>query len=172
MKVLALASNYEPLGVIGWEKAITLVLSRKVTVLEESEKVVRSPTTSFKIPSVVVFNTKFKKGSKSVRFSRKNIWLRDEGRCQYCNQAVAFSALTIDHVQPKCFGGLSTWDNVVSCCYNCNQKKGDKNLKQVNMALRKKPCKPTSLPITSHVDDYFNSNALVPESWKFWIGAN
>jgi hypothetical protein len=54
MKVLALSHTYEPLGVINWEKAITLLCSGKVLTLSEYEREVRSPTCTMRIPSVVV----------------------------------------------------------------------------------------------------------------------
>ncbi len=59
MKVLALSANYEPLGVVSWERAITLVYSDKVSVVEEYDCFVRSPSVQVKIPAVVVFKKSF-----------------------------------------------------------------------------------------------------------------
>lgn len=167
MRVLALSSNYEPVGTISWYKAITLLLSDKVSTLEEYDQVIRSPSVTMKIPSVVVFKTNKFKRINSVRFSRKNVWLRDEGKCQYCSKAINSNEFTIDHVKPKCDGGQSSWDNVVVSCYKCNQKKGQKTLKESGLKLLKQPKKPTSLPFVSELVGYYNLN--MHPTWEFWL---
>jgi hypothetical protein len=169
MKVLALASNYEPIGVIAWEKAVTLLVTNKAFVVEESDKVVRSPSTQMKIPSVIVYNKAMKKTKRAVRFSRKNVWLRDEGKCQYCAKEVKYSEYTIDHVKPRCYGGKSSWENVVVCCYSCNQKKAEKTVEQAGFKILKKPVMPFQLPYVSSIDEYYTANNI-PDNWKFWIG--
>jgi len=169
MKVLALASNYEPIGVISWTKAITLLVTDKAYSVEESDELVRSPSITFNIPSVIVYKNASKKSKRSVRFSRKNVWLRDEGKCQYCLKDVKYSDFTIDHVKPRCNGGGSTWDNVVVCCYLCNQKKGEKTIEQAGLKINKKPNIPNQLPYVSSIDEYY-TDSKIPEKWKFWIG--
>ena len=171
MKVLALSHTYEPLGVIGWERAVTLLTSGKVHCLANYDGEVRSPSVSMKIPSVVVFRHNKKNRVKSVRFSRNNVWIRDEGRCQYCNLAVPSREFTLDHVVPRVRGGQTIWNNVVTCCYPCNQKKGDKALSQTNMRLLRQPSKPAILPYVYEVDCYGDYRKDMPESWKFWLGA-
>ena len=170
MKVLTLSSNYEPLGVVDWEKAMTLLFSGKVKTLSEYEETVRSPNLEFKIPSVIVFNHTKAKRINSVRFSRKNIWIRDEGRCQYCLKYVSSKDFTLDHVMPRKDGGKTTWSNVVTCCSNCNQKKADKPLAKCGMKLFRDPSKPRSLPYVQDVDFFYNFQHHIPESWKFWLG--
>lgn len=171
MKVLTLASNYEPLGVVSWERAINLIFSNKVITLEEYDSIIRSPSVTMKIPAVIVFkNNKRGKQKNSVRFSRKNVWVRDEGRCQYCGDHVSVSTFTIDHVTPKTAGGKTVWENVVACCYECNQKKGDKHLKDLNFKLIKMPKKPSRLPYIQEISDgYYNLEKNIPQSWKFYL---
>lgn len=59
---------------------------------------------------------------------------RDEFRCQYdgCNR----KATTVDHVTPRCQGGLSTWTNLVACCRECNERKGGRTPEQAGMTLK------------------------------------
>ncbi len=170
MKVLALSSSYEPLGVISWERAVTLVFLNKASTVEEYEGYICSPSTRIKIPSVIAFkNNKKYWYKKSIRFSRKNVWVRDEGRCQYCSKNVTFSTFTIDHIIPKKAGGNTNWENVVTCCYQCNQIKGEKSLKEINFKLLKTPKKPNKLPYTQEVNEgYYNINNI-PDSWKFYL---
>ena len=168
MRVLALSSNYEPLGTITWRRAIDLVFTNKVTTLGEYDEEVHSPSLTIKIPSVVVYKNNRWRKTNSVRFSRNNVWIRDEGKCQYCNLRVSIKSFTLDHVIPKCSGGKTTWDNVVTCCYSCNQKKGDKTPKQAGMTLQKKVVKPISLPFIQTGEMYYSDAGLHP-TWQFWL---
>ena len=168
MRVLALSSNYEPLGTITWEKAVNLIFLDKATTVGEYDEEVHSPSVTMKIPSVVVYKNNRWRKTNSVRFSRQNVWIRDEGKCQYCNLRVSVKSFTLDHVNPKCCGGKTTWDNVVVCCESCNQKKADKTLKDVGFKLLKPPKKPHSLPFVNEIKGFYNENYLHP-SWKFWL---
>lgn len=168
MRVLALSSNYEPLGTISWQRAVGLLFSDKVSTVGEYDEELRSPSFSMKIPSVVVYKSNKWRKANSVRFSRQNVWIRDEGRCQYCNLRVSVKTFTLDHVIPKSSGGKTTWDNVVTCCYGCNQKKGDKTLKQAGMSLQKAVVKPSSLPFIQVSEAHYTSEGLHP-TWQFWL---
>lgn len=170
MKVLTLSQAYEPLGVIDWNKAINLYFLGKVHVLSEYEKEIHSPSITMKIPSVIVFRGGRHKKVNSVRFSRKNVWIRDEGRCQYCNTPVSIKNFTLDHVHPRTLGGKSSWTNVVTCCVPCNQRKADRTLARSGLKLLKQPIKPNSLPYVQDVEHFYGFQAYIPEDWKFWLG--
>ncbi len=171
MRVLTLGTNYEPIGTISWKKAVALVFLDKVITLEEYDEEIRSPSFSMKIPSVIVMKNSKMRRINSVRFSRKNVWLRDEGLCQYCSKHVNVNNFTIDHVNPKFAGGKTTWDNVVVSCYDCNQKKGEKTLKESGFKLLKVPRKPPSLPFVNEIVGFYNQNFL-HHTWKFWLNRN
>ena len=78
------------------------------------------------------------------------VWIRDDFRCFYCgirmfdlyNQWLEGkikrkqALLTVDHLVPRSQGGLWSLDNLVTCCYNCNQKKGSQIY--VNERLKRK----------------------------------
>ena len=99
-------------------------------------------TCSFCIPEVIVlsaFNGRF---TKEVRFSRRNIFERDDNCCQYCGRKFERSELTLDHVVPRSRGGSSTWNNIVLACIRCNLRKGDRLLTEASMKLLRKPVKP------------------------------
>jgi 5-methylcytosine-specific restriction endonuclease McrA len=103
---------------------------------------IRAATCSFCIPEVIVlsaFNGRF---TKEVRFSRRNIFERDDNCCQYCGRKFERSELTLDHVVPRSRGGTSTWNNIVLACIRCNLRKGDRLLNEVSMKLLRKPVKP------------------------------
>jgi 5-methylcytosine-specific restriction endonuclease McrA len=82
-----------------------------------------------------------------VAFTRFNLFLRDEFRCQYCGSK---GDLTFDHVLPRCRGGITSWQNVVAACSPCNLRKGSKTLKQAGMRLARAPRAPTAEEMQAH----------------------
>ncbi len=115
-----------------------------------------SPSVRIRIPRVIVLQFYDKLPSREVSFSRKNLFERDKYTCQYCgekpqNRRVALKwmeekALNLDHVVPRSRGGKTTWSNIVSACYKCNTKKGNKLLKEIGWKLIKQPKIPAWLP--------------------------
>jgi hypothetical protein len=70
-----------------------------------------------------------------IRLTRKNIWLRDGCKCQYCSEKVTLRDMTLDHVLPRAKGGKNSWSNLCTCCGRCNIRKGDRTPQQANMHL-------------------------------------
>ena len=130
--------SYYPLSLWPWQEAVKAAFLDRVDIIAEYDKVVRSPTTTIRIPSVVVLR-EFVKPQKRVAFTRFNLFLRDEFSCQYCG---ATGDLTFDHVVPRARGGITSWENVVAACGKCNLQKGSKTVKQVGYTLRKPPRQP------------------------------
>jgi len=130
--------SYLPLSLWPWQEAIKAAYLDRVDIVAEYEQVVRSPTTTIRIPSVVVLKD-YVKPQKRVAFTRFNLFLRDEFCCQYCGTK---GDLTFDHVVPRAKGGVTSWENVVAACSKCNLTKGCKSLHQVPMTLRKPPRQP------------------------------
>jgi 5-methylcytosine-specific restriction endonuclease McrA len=116
--------SYFPLSVISWDRAIKAVVEATHFVVEEYDTVVRSPSTTMRIPSVLALK-KYMPMPRHVAFTRFNVFLRDGFRCQYCNDPFPSHDLTFDHVIPRSRGGESRWDNVVAACSPCNVKKDD-----------------------------------------------
>lgn len=130
-----------PLSVISWKEAIRYLVQEKITVLEwHKDWVVHSARWQTKVPSVVMLN-EFQKRKTHLRYSKANVFLRDEYKCQYCSMTVSISkkTATIDHVLPVSHGGKSTWENSCCSCIQCNGRKG--NDKKVKPAVL--PHKPT-----------------------------
>ncbi len=130
--------SYYPLSLWPWQEAIKAVFADRVTILAEYDTEVRSQRMALRIPSVVVLKD-YVKPQKRVAFTRFNLFLRDEFRCQYCG---AQSDLTFDHVLPRSRGGVTSWENVVAACAPCNLRKANKSLKQAGMSLFAAPRAP------------------------------
>ena len=123
---LVLNADFRPLSLFPLElkdakEAIKNVWEDTVNVVAESDRVIRSPSISMRVPSVVALRTYIEPATRVV-FKDANVFLRDRHRCQYCG---ASKSLTIDHVYPTSKGGETTWQNVVAACDDCNSRKGD-----------------------------------------------
>ncbi|RLB41283.1 MAG: HNH endonuclease [Deltaproteobacteria bacterium] len=163
--VLLLNITYEPLRIINWKKAITLLLLGKVEVLEEYGREIRSVSFTIKLPSVVRLLRLVKRPKSPVKFSRQNIYARDKYRCQYCGQKFSSEELTYDHVIPRSRGGKTEWENIVTCCVDCNRRKGGRTPSEAGMRLIKKPEKPTWVPALRITIGFRE----VPQSWRDYL---
>ena len=146
-KVLVLNSDYMPLGIVGWKRAICLhfvgqeIPEEGVSVVEYYSGVTIHwwrDRTSF--AWVVASNRYINRSKFPPSFTKRNIILRDQLSCQYCGIELKKSEATIDHVLPRAQWKLypekrknnqtpTHWENVVACCFDCNHKKGSKNPK-------------------------------------------
>jgi 5-methylcytosine-specific restriction endonuclease McrA len=168
-RTLLLSQGYEPIKVISWQRAITLLTLGKVEVIEEYDNEVRTMSLVIKIPAVVRLLRAFRRHAKPVKFSRVNIYARDGYKCQYCGIKYQIDQLTYDHVTPRARGGRTTWENIVTCCYDCNYKKGNRTPAEAKMTLKSTPVRPEWVPaVTIRV-----STKSMPDAWRdylYWTG--
>jgi 5-methylcytosine-specific restriction endonuclease McrA len=148
MRTLLLTPWMDPHKVITWERAVVLVVLGKVDVLEEYEEEIRSPSLELRTPAVVRLKKAGRAVKHAVRFSRVNVYTRDGFRCQYCGEKKEMRELNYDHVVPRVRGGKTVWENIVTSCYACNDRKGSRTPAEAGMTLLRKPFKPSSLPLT------------------------
>lgn len=57
---------------------------------------------------------------------RAEVLLRDNYRCRYCGVYTPDDLANIDHVIPWKHGGRTRIDNLVTCCVECNKRKGNR----------------------------------------------
>lgn len=96
-----------------------------------------------------------------IRFSRKNVYLRDRYTCQYTGKKMKAKDLTLDHVVPKSKGGKTEWTNIVACAKEVNAKKGSKTLEEAGLKLLKRPKQPDFIE--------FYPSRVMHESWKEFL---
>ena len=137
---LVLNASYEPLCVVPGRRAVVLLLTDKAIAVEEAEQQLHSERRTLPVP-VVVKLTRYVKVpyAASVPLTRRAVFARDGGRCQYCSAP----ATSLDHVVPRSRGGTHTWDNVVSACGRCNHVKADRGVAELGWRLRRPPVAPT-----------------------------
>src|SRR5215475_12219126 len=105
MRTLLLTQGYEPIQIISWQRAITLLALDKVEVVDEYDTEIRAVSAIVRVPAVVRLRKAFRRHAKPVKFSRVNIYARDGYRCQYCGVRCTIDELTYDHVIPRSRGG-------------------------------------------------------------------
>ena len=150
-RCVVLNATYEPITIVSSKRALILFLEGKAMIVEEHpELVVRSPSQTFPVPTSIVLKH-FVKGRMVFRtkalLTQRNLFIRDQYTCQYCGrnkqQLRSSEFLTRDHVIPRHMGGRDIWENVVTCCNSCNNKKAYHLLEDINMTLLKVPSAPT-----------------------------
>ena len=99
-----------------------------------------------RVPRVIVLSIFDRLPKKEVKFTRHNIFERDNNTCQYCGRVFDRKDLNLDHVLPRDKGGLTTWENVVCSCIRCNTRKGNKLPHEAHMQLVRKPKRPKWRP--------------------------
>ena len=161
--VLVLDASYRPIKQISWQKAMILFFQDKIEVIREYDDTwINSPSKKFKLPSVIRLVNYIFKLPWGVKLTRTNIFIRDLGKCQYCDKKLSKGRFTIDHVIPRSKGGQTAWENLVTSCSRCNTHKGDSLLKDIDFILKKAPCKPKNTFFVSTLEE-------TPKSWVDFI---
>lgn len=162
-KVLMLNRVYLPIHVTSVRRAFTLLYLGAARVVTEEYKTFDFVTWSdlgvsmdeesiglvnraIRVPRVILLNAYDRVPQREVRFTRYNIYTRDQCTCQYCGQKLPRHELNLDHVIPRSRGGTSRWENIVCSCVRCNRLKGGRTPKEAKMRLLRQPYKPKWTP--------------------------
>ena len=84
----------------------------------------------------------YKRMQHTPHLTNRSLFKRDQNLCLYCGKEYSDRLLTRDHVIPVSRGGKDIWNNVVSACRACNQKKGNRLPEECGMPLLALPCTP------------------------------
>jgi 5-methylcytosine-specific restriction endonuclease McrA len=158
--------SYFPLSLWPWQEAVKAVFLDRVNILSEYDREVRSPSFAMRLPSVIALKTYIPLARRPA-FTRFNVFLRDRFVCQYCGGPRPASELTFDHVVPRSRGGITTWDNVVTACCECNLRKGNKLPVESGLHPRRKPIEPTNFQLQENGRG-FPPNFL-HDSWRDFL---
>jgi len=167
MDVLVISATYEPLAAIPWQRAIQLWYAGRAEILETYPgRLLRSVTVAMGHPAVLRFNRARHVRRCKIRFSRRNVFARDHGRCQYCHRRLSLREATYDHVIPRAQGGPTRWDNIVIACRACNQRKGARTPDGARMWLNSEPARPSWLPL---LRSGLRWRDEMPEIWRPYV---
>jgi len=170
-RTLLLDQNFMPIEIISWEKAVMYLFGEKAKVVEIHDEpilalneIIIGDYILTNKPSVIHLTTSYRRRGKHVRFSKSNVFWRDDFQCQYCGDRFAPKVLTFDHVIPKSVGGPKSWENIVTACRPCNQRKSGRTPEQAKMRLLKKPERPRWSPQLT-----IKLKSTDPEAWRQYV---
>ena len=140
MPVLVLNASYEPVNITRARRALVMLIKGVAVIEEAHDRFVR---VGLQLPCVIRLRQYRRLPSRIQTLSRKNIVIRDGYTCQYCGEVFVSSELELEHVMPRARGGLSTWENLVAACRDCNARKGDRTPAEAGMKLLRQPRRAT-----------------------------
>lgn len=142
IKTLLLNQGYSPTFFLSWKDVVKLVVRDKVDVLSNWDFFITYGSGKWNHPSIIRLNHYTPYHIKRRRYNRSGVFKRDKNECQYCGSQEKIHILTIDHVMPKAQGGKNCWENCVTCCFSCNNRKANRTPRQAGMKLIRKPTVP------------------------------
>jgi 5-methylcytosine-specific restriction endonuclease McrA len=109
---------------------------------DDQAPVIRTVSTRVQVPEIVRLRSYDRVPVREAAFSKRNLYIRDQARCQYCGKEPGWSRLTVDHIVPRSRGGDTSWENCVVACKACNNTKGDRTPKEAGLTLDTAPRRP------------------------------
>jgi 5-methylcytosine-specific restriction endonuclease McrA len=162
MLTLVLDMGYQPVNTVPFTKAVRYIVKGKVDVLKSYDLPIHP---DWQMPAVVRLTNWISGRKTRVKFSRQNVLARDRWRCQYCGVRRPTVELTFDHIIPRSRGGLTVWENIVTACISCNNKKSDRTPEEVGLKLKARPVRPDWLPVFNMA---MRQIERIPEEWRFY----
>ncbi len=151
-KLLKLSAGGLPVAWIDWQRAVCLYMEDKVLwEAGDQEIVIRGginratgQQTLFNMSPIIAVNDRSRiwESGGTFALTRRRLYARDRGLCLYCGGHLSESSMTMDHVKPRAQRGHHCWENVVSSCRSCNQKKGCRTPEAAGMPLLAVPYAP------------------------------
>jgi 5-methylcytosine-specific restriction endonuclease McrA len=149
---LTLNASYEPLVILPVQRAVRLVLDGRAELVEaHGTRVIRSAGREMPLPAVIRL-VRFVYVPRRMRRGVTNtiLFARDGYTCAYCGRhrdaLRSREFLTRDHVLPQSRfarrGEANTWENCVTACSTCNNRKADRQPHEAGMTLRVVPAEP------------------------------
>jgi 5-methylcytosine-specific restriction endonuclease McrA len=160
-KVLVLNRSYLPVHITVVRRALSLLYQGIARAVDEQYRTfdfaswadlaadddsIGLVNRAIRVPRVILLQGYDRIPRRYVRFSRFNIYSRDQNRCQYCGRQFPRAELNLDHVVPRSKGGTSIWENVVCSCHRCNRLKGGRTPAEAGMRLIRQPRRPQWTP--------------------------
>lgn len=137
---------------------------RSLSELEPTGEMVSTVSLRIRVPKVIVLQLFDRVPRKEVKFTRHNLYVRDNSTCQYCGKQFDSKELNLDHVIPRDKGGETSWENIVCSCIRCNIRKGNRLAHEVGMRLLRKPERPRWQPFL-----HLTFDTHPDESWRHFV---
>ena len=135
------------------KRGFVLVDKGKAEIIKSDDNPIVGGYKTYIRPVIIRLLHYIKHKVRHIRPNRVRIYKRDNNECVYCGSS---KQLTLDHVIPKSRGGGNDWNNLVTCCFSCNLRKGNRTPDEAKMVMRTKPHTPTIL----------TENSLLNKLWE------
>lgn len=188
-RILVLNRVWQPVNIVGVRRAVAMLFQDNAQVIDpnggnyeilsacdwldrsathppaDDEPSIRSVRLNLRIPQILLLRDFDRVPVQDTKLSRRNVFERDQHKCQYCGEVFSESKLNLDHVIPRDRGGQTSWENLVTSCIDCNSRKANRLPHQAGLSLRRQPLRPKHRPFLSVLH---RSGAR--EAWKPFIG--
>jgi 5-methylcytosine-specific restriction endonuclease McrA len=151
--VLVLNYDYTPLNITTIKRGFVLVDKGKAEIVKSDENPIVTSYKTYVRPVIIRLLNYIRYQSKLMRANRTRIYRRDQNQCVYCGSN---KDLTLDHVMPKSRGGGNDWTNLVTSCFRCNLRKGNRTPDEAKMSMRHKPFVPTLVGENNNLQRVWN----------------
>lgn len=186
--VLVLNKNWQAINICTPADALSMMYSNTATGLDikgkddmvplewknwielkcsEEDNYVQTIQGNIKIPKIIILCRYDKVPKKRPKITRKGIWIRDEGVCQYTGKKVKPNEGNIDHVIPRSRGGKTNWTNCVLAHKKVNAKKADKTPEEAGLKLIRQPYIPKELPVSFYITNKYDI-----QEWRIFLNSN
>ena len=171
--ILKLDTGGLPVSWITWQSAATLYARERVVWEAGKERFVlrggicarTGLQSKLEIGSIIAVGDRSRRFEKGVPLlTNRTLFQRDHNLCLYCGHQFPASQLTRDHVIPVSRGGLCIWENCVTACKNCNQKKDDRTPQEAGMQL-------IAVPYTPNLAEYLilSNRRILADQMEFLL---
>jgi 5-methylcytosine-specific restriction endonuclease McrA len=171
--ILKIDAGGLPVAWIHWQTAVVLYARERVRWEAGAERfLIRGGINArtgcrseIRIGSIIAVADRSRRHARGVpMLTNRTLFQRDRHLCLYCGRQYAPSQLTRDHVFPASRGGLSAWENCVTACRSCNQRKDDRTPEEANMKL-------LAIPYTPNLAEYLilSNRRILADQMEFLL---
>lgn len=154
------------LDIRGKDDMVPLTWKEWVSLNCENDHFVKTIQGNIKIPKIIILCRYDKVPKKRPKITRKGIWIRDQGICQYTGKKINPNEGNIDHVIPKSRGGITDWTNCVLAHKKVNAKKADRTPEEAGLKLIRQPFVPKELPVSFYLTNKYNI-----QEWELFLNS-
>jgi len=142
---------------VSWDQWLSLPVRDHDAGIGTPRGPVRSPT-------VLLLSRFARMPRRRLSFSRRGLFLRDGGICQYSGRSLQFEEANIDHVIPRSRGGATSWENCVLSDKRVNHRKGNRTPEEAGLRLARPPQPPREMPAAALI-----RNHLGIQDWRMFL---
>lgn len=171
--ILKVDSGGIPVSWIHWHVAVTLYARGRVRWEAGDERFLirgginaaTGQQSRFEIGSIIAVADRSRRHVRGIPLlTNRTLFQRDRNLCLYCGEQFPQHLLTRDHVMPASRGGASAWENCVTACRHCNQRKDDRTPEEANMRL-------LAVPYTPNLAEYLilSNRRILADQMEFLL---